>query len=76
MFDAIDFEWDKEEKGLIVSRTPIYYNESKVDEKIDVLLNYRLSDFKNRKSMYEKILIDTEKLKNSLIEALKSIEGE
>ena len=73
MFDAIDFERDKEEKGLIVSIRPIYYNERKVDEKIDVLLNYRLSDFENRKSMYEKILIDTENLKDSLIKALKSI---
>ena len=73
MFDAIDFEWDKEKKGLIVSRTPIYYNERKIDEKIDVILNYRLSDFKNRKSMYERILIDTENLKDSLIKALKSI---
>lgn len=72
MFDAIDFKWDKKEKGLIVERRPVYYNEKMVDENIDVSLHYSLSDFKNRKSMYKKMLEDVEILKNRLIETQKT----
>lgn len=71
MFDAIDFKWNEKEKGLVVERRPIYYNEKMVDEKIDVTLHYTLSDFKNRKSMYNKILGDVEILRNRLIETQK-----
>lgn len=71
MFDAIDFEWDEKEKGLIVENRPIYYNGRLVNENIDVSLHYCLSDFKDRKSMYKKILEDVEILKNRLIETQK-----
>ena len=71
MFDAIDFEWNEKEKGLVVERRPVYYNEKIVDEKIDVSLHYSLSDFKNRKSMYKKMLEDVEILKNRLIKIQK-----
>lgn len=74
MFDAIDFQWNKKEKGLVVERRPIYYNERMVDEELDVSLHYRLSDFKNRETMYNKILADVETLKNRLIEAQKQTE--
>ncbi len=74
MFDAIDFKWDKKEKGLVVERRPIYYNERMVDEELDVSLHYRLSDFKNMETMYNKILADVEILKNRLIEAQKQTE--
>jgi len=72
MFDAIDFKWKKEEKGLVVERRPVYYNEKMVDENIDVSLHYSLSDFKNRKSMYKKMLEDVEILKNILIGTQKT----
>ncbi len=70
------FKWDEKEKGLIVKRKPIYHNETMVDETIDVLLHYNLSDFKNRKSMYKKILEDVEILRNRLIETQKKEEKE
>lgn len=72
MFDAIDFKWDKEKKGLVVERRPVYFNEKIVDETISVSLDYRLSNFKSRKSMYSKILEDVEMLKNSLIKTQKN----
>lgn len=72
MFDAIDFKWNEKEKGLVVERRPVYYNEKMVDENIDVSLHYSLSDFKNRKSMYKKMLEDVEILKNRLIETQKT----
>ena len=71
MFDAIDFEWNEREKGLVVTRKPIYHNEKIVDEQIEVTLDYTLSDFKNRKLMYQKILSDVEILRTRLIEAQK-----
>lgn len=73
MFDAIGFKW-KEEKGLVVERRPVYYNETMVDEKIDVSLHYSLADFKNRKSMYKKMLEDVEILRNKLVETQKEAE--
>lgn len=72
MFDAIDFEWNKKEKGLVVKRKPIYYNEHMVDETIDVSLHYEVSDFKNRKAMFKKMLEDVEELKKRLIESQNS----
>lgn len=74
MFDAIDFKWNEKEKGLIVVRKPIYHNEKIVDEQIEVTLDYTLSDFKNRKLMYEKMLSDVEILRCRLIEAQEEIE--
>ena len=74
MFDAIDFEWDKKEKGLVLERRPIYYNERMVDEELDVSLHYRLSDFKNMETMYNKILADMKILRNRLIESQKQTE--
>lgn len=71
MFDAIDFKWNEKETGLVVERRPIYCNEKMVDETIDVTLHYTLSDFKNRKSMYNKILGDVEILRSRLIETQK-----
>lgn len=76
MFDAIDFEWNEKEKGLVVERRPVYYNEKMVDENIDVSLHYSLSDFKNRKSMYKKMVEDVEILKNRLIETQKGKSNE
>lgn len=72
MFDAIDFKWNEEKKGLVVERRPIYFNEKIVDETISVSLDYRSSNFKSRKAMYSKILEDVETLKNGLIKIQKN----
>ena len=73
MFDVIDFEW--EEKGLVIERKPVYYNETLVDETINVSLNYSLSDYKNKELMYKKILEDVEILRNRFVEIQKSRKG-
>lgn len=62
-------EYEIDNKGLIVERTPIYYNERMIDEKINVTLNYQKSDFKNRKEMYNKISTDLTKVQQILEQA-------
>lgn len=66
----------EERDGLVVERIPTYWNNQYVDEDINVTVRYRASHFKNRKEMYKRIFDDIEKIKESLLEAQKSIERE
>lgn len=66
----------EERDGLVVERTSTYWNNQYVDEDINVTVRYRASHFKNRKEMYKRIFDDIEKIKESLLEAQKSIERE
>lgn len=63
----------KEGLGLVVERRPVYHNETIVNERIEVTLDYALSDFKNRELMYKKMLSDVELLRKRLIETQKVI---
>ena len=64
------------EKGLVVERIPIYWNEKVVDETINVSLHYRLSNFKDREYMYDKMLNDIEEVRRNLIIAQENIRSD
>ncbi len=66
----------EERDGLVVERTPTYWNNQYVDEDITATLRYRASNFKNRKAMYKRIFNDIEKIKESLLKAQEIIERE
>ena len=66
----------EERDGLVVERTPTYWNNQYVDEDINVTVRYRASNFKSQKAMYKRIFKDIEKIKNSLLEAQKMLERE
>lgn len=63
-------------KGLIVERTPVYWNDALVDEEINVNLYYTKSDYKSRKVMYKNILKDLEKATTIFKNTIKEIEKE
>lgn len=65
-----------EEYGLIVERIPVYWNDRVVDEKVNVSLNYRASDYKNRKAMYNAMLKDLKKVTSILENDIKAVEQE
>ena len=66
----------EERDGLVLERIPRYWNNKYVDEDINVTVQYRASNFKDRKAMYKKIFDDIEKIKESLLEAQKMLERE
>ena len=66
----------EEQDGLVIERTPTYWNNKCVNEDIKVMLWYRASNFKSQKDMYKRIFEDIEKIKNSLLEAQKMLESE
>lgn len=66
----------EERDGLVIERTPTYWNNKCVNEDIKVTLRYRASNFKSQKDMYKRIFEDIEKIKNSLLEAQKMLESE
>ena len=66
---------NEEDKGLIVTRTPFYSSKDEIiNEHIDIIYNYYLSDYRNRKEMYEKMLSDMEILRERLNAAQKLLQ--
>lgn len=66
----------KEKDGIVLERTPTYWNNKYVDEDINLTVQYRASNFKNRKALYKKMFDDIEKVKEILLEAQEMLERE